>query len=242
MQRAKKHKQIITVVLLATLILLLLGVITLFTKQNAKDSDHSPVVKAFDTTAIITEQTWFDDAYTNGYRLYVLHSTKWGTCTPWEHTERQLGMALKAGIAVAAYTRDPRCWKSGIEATGSYRDKLSFFALDIETDPGIPATREMVNGIRSMGVAPVIYTGSAMWSSVQQNNENFSDIPLWDTDVRDDNFADWKVDLYHPRPVQYGGWNEKDTMRIGVQQYFEYELNGVRVDLNSFNSSILKSN
>jgi hypothetical protein len=40
--------------------------------------------------------------------------------------------------------------------------------------------------------------------------------------------------------VQYGGWNTASTMRIGIQQKFEHSLNGVPVDLNSFNASFLK--
>src|SRR5581483_5756011 len=123
---------------------------------SAATRRHPPVpvtaaaVKAIDTTATITDAAWFTGAYQQGVRLYVLHSTAWGTCTPWYRTQTQIALALAAGLKVAAYTRDPRCWQAGIEAAGPYIAQLQFFALDVETDPGVPVTQAMVDGVTSM--------------------------------------------------------------------------------------------
>lgn len=198
-------------------------------------------VRAFDSANRISDPNWFRKAYEDGFRLYVLHSTEWGSCTPWVYTQEQLKFALDAGLKVAAYTRDPHCWREGIEATGSYASKLEFFALDIETDPGIPLTRDMVDGVRGLGVRPVVYTGSGMWSEVQHGSqESFSDVPLWDADTSMFDYDTWQADYMSPHPVAYGGWNTSSTMRVGVQQRFEYTLHGINIDLNSFDSRFLK--
>ena len=214
------------------------------TTQVTEVSDDVPVagsVKAVDSANTIHDPAWFKGIYAKGFRLYIIHSTAWGTCTPWADTESQLKMALDAGLKIAAYTRDPNCWQGGIAAAGPYQDKLQFFAIDIEDTPGIPATRAMVDGIKHMGVRPVIYTGADMWSRLQGEAVNgFSDVPLWDTDTSTFAYDDWKVDYLSPTPTKYGGWNTDATMRIGVQQQFEYTLDGVNVDLNSFNAAFLR--
>ena len=148
-------------------------------------------------------------------------------------------MALDAGLKIAAYTRDPRCFEGGITALGDLQDELQFFALDIETDPGIPVTRAMIDGVKALGVRPVIYTGSGMWPEIMGDSTEFSDIPLWDTDTKLFSYTDWQRDYLHPTPVAYGGWNKPGTVRVGVQQQFEYSLNGIAVDLNSFREDFL---
>ncbi|MDV8146941.1 hypothetical protein [Arthrobacter sp. B10-11] len=199
----------------------------------------SSSVKVVDTTAAITDPAWFKKAYDAGIRLYVMHSTAWGTCDPWYRTQDQLKMALDAGLKIAVYTRDASCWQGGINAAGPYAAQLQFFALDVE--PGSPpVTRAMVDGVRSMGVRPVIYSGSGMWPDLMDNSTAFSDVPLWDTNTSNLNYSSWSADYLAPAPVQYGGWNTPGTMRIGVQQKFEHSLNGVPVDLNSFNAAFLK--
>lgn len=205
-----------------------------------RSDEHT--VAAIDSANIIDDPDWFKQAYEEGYRLYVMHSTKWGECVPWDRTQPQLKMALQAGLMIAVYTRDPTCYQQGIEAAGPYRSKLQFFALDIETDPGVPVTREMVDGVKAMGVRPVIYTGSGMWPDLQGSTaDQFSDVALWDAQATyDAPPASWRADMDNPRPVEYGGWNTVDNPRIGVQQYFEYTLNGVKVDLNSFRASFLE--
>jgi hypothetical protein len=196
-------------------------------------------VKVLDTTAAITDPNWFRQAYAEGFRLYVMHSTAWGTCTPWQRTQAQLKMALDAGLKIAVYTRDASCWENGIKAAGPYMSQLQFFALDIEPG-GSLVTRAMVDGVRSLGVRPVIYSGSGMWPGLMGNSTAFADVPLWDTDTSDLNYATWTADYLAPKPVQYGGWNTAGTMRVGIQQKFAHTLNGINVDLNSFNASFLK--
>ena len=200
----------------------------------------SPSVKAVDTTAAISDPAWFKKTYDAGMRLYVMHSTAWGTCDPWYRTQAQLKMALDAGLKIAVYTRDASCWRGGISAAGPYAAQLQFFALDVE--PGSPpVTREMVDGVRSMGVRPVIYSGSGMWPDLMGSSTAFADVPLWDTNTASNlNYSTWTADYLAPTPVQYGGWNTSSTMRIGIQQKFEQSLNGIPVDLNSFNASFLK--
>lgn len=199
----------------------------------------SSSVKAVDTTATITDPAWFKKAYDAGIRLYVMHSTAWGTCEPWYRTQVQLKMALDAGLKIAVYTRDVSCWKGGINAAGPYAAQLQFFALDVEPGSSL-VTREMVDGVRSMGVRPVIYSGSGMWPELMGNSTAFADVPLWDTDTGNLDYSTWTADYLAPAPVPYGGWNTSTTMRIGIQQKFEHSLNGVPVDLNSFNASFLK--
>jgi hypothetical protein len=199
----------------------------------------SSSVKVVDTTAAITDPAWFKKAYDAGIRLYVMHSTAWGTCEPWYRTQPQLKMALDAGLKIAVYTRDASCWQGGISAAGPYAAQLQFFALDVE--PGSPpVTRDMVEGVRSMGVRPVIYSGSGMWPDLMGNSTAFADVPLWDTNTSNLNYSTWTADYLAPAPVQYGGWNTAATMRIGIQQKFEHSLNGVPVDLNSFDAAFLK--
>lgn len=196
-------------------------------------------VKVLDSAATITDPGWFVNAYNAGFRLYVLHSTAWGTCTPWDRTQPQLKMALDAGLMVAVYTRNAECWRGGIEATGPYRDQLQFFALDVETgEPRI--TRAMVDGVKDMGVRPVIYSSQYMWPGIMVNSTEFSDVPLWEADPRSFDYAGWTADHLSPAPVPYGGWNTSANMRVGIQQKFNQNVGGVVVDLNSFNAGFLR--
>jgi hypothetical protein len=198
-----------------------------------------PSVKVLDTANTITDPNWFVKAYQAGFRLYVMHSTAWGTCDPWSRTQAQLKMALDAGLKIAVYTRDPNCWQGGINAAGPYTSQLQFFALDVETG-GPQVTRAMVDGVKGMGVRPIIYSGSGMWPQLMNNSTAFSDVPLWDTNTHNINYNTWTANYLSPTPVQYGGWNTPATMRVGVQQKFNQSLNGVLVDLDSFNATFLK--
>jgi PKD repeat protein len=201
-------------------------------------SAPNPSVKVLDTANTITDPAWFVQAYNDGFRLYIMHSTAWGTCDPWYRTQTQLKMALDAGLKIAVYTRDPRCWQGGISAAGPYQNQLQFFALDIETG-GVPVTRAMVDGVKSMGVRPVIYSGSGMWPQIMNNSTAFADVPLWDTNAGSVDYSTWSADYLMPTPVPYGGWNTSTNMRIGVQQKFNQTLNGIVVDLNSFDATFL---
>jgi hypothetical protein len=133
----------------------------------------NPSVKVLDSANTINDPAWFTKAYAAGFRLYVMHSTAWGTCTPWYNTVHQLQMALDAGLKIAVYTRDPTCWQGGIDAAKAgdvdLTSQLQFFALDVETG-GPVVTRDMVNGVIGMHVRPVIYTGSGMWPQMTNNS------------------------------------------------------------------------
>lgn len=206
--------------------------------------------KGLDSTAYIPDPGWFVSRFTEGFRLYCLHSTEWGGTAPWWRTEPQLAAALDAGLRIGVYTRDPTTWRAGIDACGPYVNRLQFFALDVETEgptggPGQQVTRAMVDGVRSLGVRPVIYTGSGMWPVVMGGNVTaFSDVPLWDTDTSSPPLGpeSWTPDLAVPAPVRYGGWNEasRGTMRRIVQQAFDMPLGGVSVDLNAVDPAFLE--
>ncbi len=197
-------------------------------------------VKAFDTTAYINSRTWFADAFAAGYRLYVPCTTVWGRNKPWPYAAPQLKMALDAGLMVAAYARNPLWYLAAIQACSPYIDKLQFFCLDIETQPGVRVTQAMVQGVTNLGVRPLIYTGSGMWSQVMGGNvTTFSHVPLWDTNASYNVPADFTPDINAPTPVEYGGWNTPTNPRVGVQQGFNTVLNGVGVDVSSFSSTFL---
>jgi hypothetical protein len=186
-----------------------------------------PTVQAFDTTAYIADPGWFRGMAARGYRLYIMHSTSWGTCIPWPEAQRQAADALAAGLAIAAYTRDPRCWSNGIAALGSLASSLQFFALDVETDPGVPVTPAMVSGVRSAGVRPVIYSGSAMWPEIQGgDDQRFADLPLWDASSGS--------------PVAFGGWNTPGNPRLMTQTALGVTIDGITVDLDTISASMLR--
>jgi hypothetical protein len=186
-------------------------------------------VKAFDKAFHDdgASPAWYRDAYAAGYRLMVLSSNIWGRNVPWAGAPGQLGLALDAGLKIAAYTRNPNWWRVGIEACAPYIGQLQFFCLDIEIDPGIPVTRTMVDGVRAMGVRPVIYSGSGMWPKIMSNDTSFADLPLWDAAHGS------------PGPVPYGGWNTPDNMRVGVQQTEGAYFNGVEINISSFSAGFL---
>lgn len=226
-------------VMLAMLVVLF-GGIGLYTQLQSRAATGS--VKAFDTAWTINDPAWFKNMYANGFRLYILHTTTWDTCDPWPLAEAHVQMALDSGLKVAAYTRDPRCWENGIKAVGQYKPQLQFFVLDVEDDPGVQVTRAMVDGVKAMGVRPVIYSEAGMWANVMGSNTSFSDVPLWDTNVRDMgtiDLATWQPDVLQPTPIKFGGWNTFLTMRKGIQQSFETTIDGINVDLNSFDQSFL---
>jgi len=179
-------------------------------------------VKAFDTRWSASPQ-WYQDAYADGFRLAVLSTNTWDENTPWPLAAEQLGYALDAGLRIAAYTRNPRWYQAGIQACGPRIGQLSFFALDVEVDPGVPVTHAMVDGVRSMGVQPLIYSSSGMWPHLMGNDTSFANLPLWDAAHGNPNWT------------PYGGW----TGRVGVQTAEEAIFNGVAINLSSFSAGFL---
>jgi hypothetical protein len=247
---ANPHKWLHRIILIsgATCIISLCALITVYylrqlhTFPLPQTVQNRQAVLAVDSANIITDPEWFIKAHQDCVDLYIIHSTIWGTCTAWDRTQPQLKMALAAGMKIAAYTRDPTCWQGGLAATGPYQKDLAFFALDIETNPGIPATSQMVTGIQAAGVQPVIYTGADMWPSIEGSHANdFKTIPLWDTNATYQKPQTLHANLSLPQAQVYGGWNMAGTMRIGIQQYFEYNLNGIAVDISSFDQSFVTS-
>ena len=100
----------------------------------------------------------------------------------------------------------------------------------------------MIDGVISMGVRPVIYSGWGMWPGIMgSSNTSLSSVPLWDTDTslpRDINT--WLANILSPTPVQYGGWNTSTNMRKIVQQAFNITIGGIVVDINSVDASFLR--
>jgi hypothetical protein len=226
--------------------------------QPAAPGDHHPArvgrwggagvvgtgssVKAFDTTSA-PSASWFQQAYKDGFRLYVLSGNSWGQNTPWPQASGLCKLALDAGLKIAVYTRDPRWYAAGINACKPYVNRLQFFALDIESDPGVAVTRAMVNAVPAMGVRPVIYSGYGMWPQIMgATNTSFADVPLWDTNAGSAtsmNPVSYTPNFLTPKPVAYGGWNTSNNLRIGVQQTFETIYNGINIDINSFAADFL---
>ena len=189
------------------------------------------MVKAFDKAFIDdtgASAAWYRSAYVAGFRLAVLSTNTWDANEPWPHASIQLQRALDAGLAIAAYTRNPQWWQAGIEACSPHIRQLQFFALDIENDPGVPLTQAMVDGVAGMGVRPVIYSGSGMWPSLMGNDTSFASLPLWDADHDGSG------------PTPYGGWNTPNNPRIGVQQVEETALGGITINISSFSADFLR--
>ena len=67
----------------------------------------------------------------------------------------------------------------------------------------------------------------------------FSAVPLWEAAHLDFSYDSWRANYLQPTPIPFGGWNTPSNMRIGVQQQIEFPLNGVNVDLDSFNANSL---
>jgi hypothetical protein len=200
-------------------------------------------VKAFDMTDS-ADAAWFRQAYADGYRLYAYPSLSWGTDKPRSDAQQLFKYALDAGLKVGLYSRNPNWWKAAINAVGTYKNQLQFFALDIETDPGVPVTRAMVDGVKAMGVRPIIYSGYGMWPGIMGgNNTSFKDVPLWDTNAggaTSMNPKTYTPNVLQPKPVAYGGWNVAGNMRIGIQQTFETVYNNKRIDIDSWSADFLR--
>ncbi|OBA72606.1 hypothetical protein A5641_08060 [Mycobacterium sp. 1554424.7] len=198
------------------------------------------VVKAFDTNDT-PPVGWYHDAYAAGFRLAVLSTNVWGQDAPRPEIPGQLAMALGAGLKIAAYTRNPQWWRTGISACAPYVDRLQFFCLDIETNPGVPPTRAMVDGVRGMGVRPVIYSNWSEWPKVMGDDTSFADLPLWDAETHDAHWdpATYTPTLAVPAPVAYGGWNVPHNVRVGLQQTEDAYLGEVNINISSFAADFL---
>jgi hypothetical protein len=219
--------------------------------------DSLAVVKGFDTDAT-ADQTWFNEMAGDGFKVYLFDSVSWDaecansscstpstTCTIWGNAQQQIQYALNAGMYVGVYNRNPECWHNGLTGLGSYLSHVKFYVLDIESQPGIAPTTTMVNGVKALGVTPIIYSGAGMWPGITGNSTAFSNLPLQDTNVTGSvTYANWQPSLLTPTPQSYGGWNVSSgasptgysNLRVAMQQTFNTSLFGQSVDLDSFNS------
>ena len=167
----------------------------------------------------------------------------WGSDQPRADAQQLFKYALDAGLKVAAYSRDPRWWNAAINAVGTYKSQLQFFALDIETDPGIPVTRSMVDGVKAMGVRPIIYSasgcGRASWGAQHQLQGRPALGHQHGWGQRDE-----PQDL-HAQCVaaQAGALRRLERSRdhaVGIQQTFESLYNGKRIDIDSMSADFLR--
>lgn len=206
-------------------------------------------ILALDSDEDNISQAWFNARAAEGIKMFVTAGTPWsvaGTETlnePRMVIREQFDRALKAGLKIGLYTRDPRHWAAGLDAAGDYISQLQFFALDVESDPGIPVTQAMIDGVVARGARPLIYGGFWTWDGIQGSTKNdFSRYPLWDTnDNQGLDYNVWKSepDYLSAPPAPYGGWNVPGNYRVGSQQKFDVIIDGVLTDLNSFDESWL---
>lgn len=189
-------------------------------------------------------QLWFDRARAAGYEGFITTAhTFWGGNTQkWWATTSVLERALAAGMWIGAYGRPVTHWREALDNIApAVRRHLKFFALDVEPEPAgtYQVTRAMVDGVRSYGVRPVIYTGWGMWGTVMGPDSSFSDVPLWD--FAGDR-AGWPESLWDAPIRAYGGWNGSEaTLRVGQQLRMQTEVlfEGVYVDEDSFSRAFI---
>jgi hypothetical protein len=208
----------------------------------------SPIYRALDTdfgVHGVQPQSWFDAARSEGYDGFVttLHTYWDSTPQPWLGSHLALERALTAGMWVAAYGRPVSRWQEALtHLPYDLRTRLKFFALDIEMEPGgvQPVMRqEYADGVASMGVRPIIYTGWGMWGEVMgPGNTQFSHLPLWDFSG---DRLDWPATIVEEQIVKFGGWNSDTTTRVGwqVQMQTAAMLNGVNIDRDVFSRSFI---
>jgi hypothetical protein len=186
----------------------------------------------------VQPQSWFDAARAAGYEGFVttLHTYWDGRPRAWLPSHDALNRALAAGMWVAAYGRPVSYWREALQhLPRDLRAQLKFFALDVEPEPGtnVRVRRDDVDGVRSMGVRPVIYSGWGMWGDVMGSDSSFADVPLWD-------FAgdrrDWPASIIEAPMRAYAGWNVPGNYRVGwqVQMQTPAVLNGIYIDRDLF--------
>lgn len=190
------------------------------------------LVHAFDSGAYIGDPSWFAARRAEGYELYIPHALNWGTRDPWPELARQFDAALAAGMGIAAYVRPVEYWQAGLDACRDYRTRLRFWTLDVE-DAGHPITRDMVSGVQSLGVRPVIYTGWGMWGYVMGGSTEFRDVSLWDYSGP---VEGWPASIGGPNG--FGGW----TSRVGQQLRWDVQRDGIGIDDDVFDRAWLEGN
>ena len=118
-----------------------------------------------------------------------------------------------------------------------------FFALDVGTDPAIPVTRSMVDGLEVYGRAADHLSsgfgcGRASWGRATPTSMACRSGTPARIAANAMNPKTSTPNVLQPKPVPYGGWNIAGTMRIGIQQTFESLYNGKRIDIDSMSADL----
>lgn len=191
----------------------------------------------------VQPQSWFDSAHAAGYDGFIttLHTYWGGKPSVWLPSHDALRRALAAGMWIGAYGRPVTHWREALNHLPTdLRAALKFYALDVEPEPNgnLPVRREYVDGVASMGVRPVIYSGWGMWGDVMGKTALFADVPLWDFSG---DRTDWPLSLTEANLVEYGGWNTTSNLRSGwqVQMQTEATLNGINIDRDVFSREFI---
>lgn len=207
------------------------------------------IIKAIDcdfgsAAHVPREQEWFDNLVTLGYEGFIACShTFWnGVPATNPHINTTLQRAVDAGLWVGLYGRPVTHWKEALEVVDPvFRDQLKFFIVDVEDEPGgvYPVKREYIDGVRAMGVRPLMYSGKWLWQNVMGTDRSFSDVPLFE-------FAGdrtgWPESMDEPPIDQFGGWNESpETLRVAqqVRMLAGYYIDGTLIDDDAFDSDWL---
>jgi hypothetical protein len=223
-------------------------------------------VKAFDEAGVSTgtgdnfTQAQWAKIRKAGFRLFITDPIKWSsecsngtcskpvdTCTVDKAAVTQIRDAENAGVDYAVYTRNVKCLTAAIKGLGSsLRQHLSFAVLDIETDPSVPPSAALVNGVKALSVTPVFYSYQSAWKSITGNTKAYDHDALLDGEVPNFNVS---FPAKHPAgfpklvrmPHTYGGWNGYAALE---QQQCCTDLAGIdnssdQADLDAVNAAWL---
>lgn len=197
-----------------------------------------------------------------GFRLFITDPIEWSTecsdgyctmpvntCTIDPAAVAQIQYASNAGLDYAVYTRNPNCLTAAIEGLSStLQAHLSFAILDIETDPSVPPSAALVNGVTALGQTLVFYSYQSAWYSITGNATAYDSYPLQNGQV-----PSWNVSFPaafpagYPRliamPYSYGGWSGEAAIE---QQQCCTDVAGIRnpsdqVDLDAVSAAWLNS-
>ncbi|MFW5417820.1 hypothetical protein J0910_14510 [Nocardiopsis sp. CNT-189] len=169
------------------------------------------------------ERAWFDRLRDLGYGGFITTAhTFWGGVPRRNgHAAAALERALEAGLWVGCYSRPVHLWERGVRALpAEIRAELRFFVLDVEPEPGgpYPLRREYVDGVRSLGLRPAVYTGRGMWGDVMgPGAPGFGDVALHEFAG---DTAGWPASIGEEPRFSFGGWNRPGlpaTVRSGWQ-------------------------
>lgn len=122
-------------------------------------------------------------------------------------------------------------------------EPIAFMAIDVEGGtPGAPtitlsrndATRRIADAVqacRDRGVPALIYTNAYYWNTITGNTLEIQNVPLWHPLLQSAS-APAPADLATGF-VPFGPWNA----RLGRQYFFDIFLQGIKTDLNVFDSA-----